>query len=251
MIGIDVVDLGNPRTRDRHRDQRFLDRIFSSAEQQTIQEASDPELTLWRFWAMKEAAFKAISSALHPEPPPVFAHPDFQGELEGESGGASGRVIWRDREVRLRLHGRGLMDGSGEDLGWCAATALLRGSEGGDTAGGSPAGLLAHRIAPTRVVTSEVGTSAKDADELRPLLSSREAASVHSLGSGLVRLAARSALAAAAEIDPGRVEVVAGDHPGGRIPPIVLLDGVPAPGLRVTLSHDGPWIAWGWSVLDR
>ncbi len=189
MIGIDVVDLRNPRTHGRHQDERFLNRIFSAEEQRAIRDSGDPELTLWRFWAMKEAAFKAISSALHRQSPPTFAHPDFQGRLELSDGALRGWVSWRDREVRIHLHhgDRRAEDpvrdhgGAGghpsedpaaaERPAWCAATALLSAEE----ISGPPGSLPDHRIAATRVVAAEVGTADADpsdpADALARLLS--------------------------------------------------------------------------------
>lgn len=253
MIGIDVVDLGNPRTHRRHLDQRFLNRIFSPVEQELILASATPNRTLWHLWAMKEAAFKAIGSRLHPEPPPVFTHPDFRTALEGDA--LTGRVVWRDREVRTWLHiagegtgdagpgdaGRGEAGAAGNGPRWCSATARLTATSEGEVAPRPD-----YRVASVGSVADAAG-GGPDRDP-REMLSPREVASVHSRASALVRLAARASLAAAAGMAPERLQIVAGDHPGGRIPPVVLLDGVASDELQVTLSHDGPWIAWGWRV---
>ena len=80
-------------------------------------------------------------------------------------------------------------------------------------------------------------------------LSQRERRPVHSRGSLLVRLAARSALAVAMEVEDARVEVVCGEGPKGRIPPEVLLDELPAP-VDVSLSHHGRWLAWALRMSE-
>lgn len=230
FIGIDVVDLAHPRTRDRHLDERFLGRVFADFERDIILGSDDPALEIWRLWAMKEAAFKAIGSRVHPEPPPVFTHREF--EVDRDSEAEDPRVVWRDLSVRVCVQRSG--------PGWWVAVAGL-GADGSEIEPGPPP---FHSVESIESVAERFGLG-PGADPVE-LLTDREAASVHSRPSCLVRLAARRSLSAVCGVDESRLAVVAGDEPRGRTPPVVLLDGSEAldPPLRVTLSHDGPWIAW-------
>lgn len=56
MIGNDIVDLKTISAKWQCR--RFLNKVFTSEEQQHIKEARDKHLLVWRLWSMKEAAYK-------------------------------------------------------------------------------------------------------------------------------------------------------------------------------------------------
>lgn len=56
MIGNDIVDLKTISA--KWQCHRFLNKVFSSEEQQHIKEARDKHLLVWRLWSMKEAAYK-------------------------------------------------------------------------------------------------------------------------------------------------------------------------------------------------
>lgn len=60
-IGNDIVDLTTPENRNKSRDRRFLDRVFTPEERAFIGPAEQPEAILWALWAGKEGAYKAIS----------------------------------------------------------------------------------------------------------------------------------------------------------------------------------------------
>jgi len=86
------------------------------------------------------------------------------------------------------------------------------------------------------------------AEPLEALLghfSERERDSVHSLPSAAVRIAARDAVREALGIR--NVEIVCRPGPLGRRPPTVVVDGAPSI-VDVSLSHDGPWIAWALAL---
>ncbi len=55
-VGNDVVDLGDPAIARHHEDQRFVARVCSEDERARVSTAFD----LWRFFAAKEAAYKAL-----------------------------------------------------------------------------------------------------------------------------------------------------------------------------------------------
>lgn len=58
MIGNDVIDLGQARLESDWTRKGFLEKLFTFAEREVIQNAVDPELYVWLFWSMKEAAYK-------------------------------------------------------------------------------------------------------------------------------------------------------------------------------------------------
>ncbi len=60
-IGNDIVDLFHPQAFARYKDQRFISRVLTPAEQEKLRSSCFPNQCLWSFWAAKESAYKAIS----------------------------------------------------------------------------------------------------------------------------------------------------------------------------------------------
>lgn len=60
MLGIDLIDLTAARALSKAADLRFRERAFGPDENQYIDAAEDPELTLWSLWAAKESFYKAM-----------------------------------------------------------------------------------------------------------------------------------------------------------------------------------------------
>jgi phosphopantetheinyl transferase len=218
---VDVVDLSDPRCVGKAGDARFLARVLAEVERASVAASPDPDRVLWRLWAAKEAAFKAASKLRGA--PPSFSHAAFLVDpAETLSGDGFGQVRWEDLTLRVHWHelaGRvaavawnGRTEDEPIEWGWGAAAEL-------DPAPRDPLEALIVR------------------------LSERERAPIHSRASALVRLAARTALAEALEVEEGRIAVVTREGPRGRMPPEVLLDGNPAPA-DVSLSHHGRWFAW-------
>ena len=58
MIGNDLIDLGIPLSANWDT-SRYLNKLFTTSEQNYIFEAEDPELNLQLLWSLKEAAYKA------------------------------------------------------------------------------------------------------------------------------------------------------------------------------------------------
>jgi phosphopantetheinyl transferase (holo-ACP synthase) len=56
--GSDIVAWRHPRCANKSGNIRFLEKTCSPAEIQQIQQAENPDLLLWSFWALKEAAYK-------------------------------------------------------------------------------------------------------------------------------------------------------------------------------------------------
>ena len=62
-VGNDIVDLNSPRAVGRSRDKRFVDRILTASEKESVFRSTTPDAYLWAFWAAKEAAYKSISKS--------------------------------------------------------------------------------------------------------------------------------------------------------------------------------------------
>ena len=60
MIGNDVVDLELAKTQSNWRRKGYLDKIFTSKEQQFISESINQDQMVWILWSRKEAAYKTI-----------------------------------------------------------------------------------------------------------------------------------------------------------------------------------------------
>lgn len=73
-IGNDIVDISLADVQKKHLDLRFLKRVFSQQEQDTIQQSFNKTKMLWSIWAAKEAAFKACQKEF---PNIIFAHREF------------------------------------------------------------------------------------------------------------------------------------------------------------------------------
>ena len=58
MIGNDIVDLNMAAIESNWKRPRFLNKVFTTYEQQLIADASNQNQTVWLLWSMKEAAYK-------------------------------------------------------------------------------------------------------------------------------------------------------------------------------------------------
>lgn len=61
MIGNDIIDLEVAKHNSRWEEQRFLDKLFSSEEQNFILSDENRFQNIWRLWSMKESAYKIVS----------------------------------------------------------------------------------------------------------------------------------------------------------------------------------------------
>jgi phosphopantetheinyl transferase (holo-ACP synthase) len=59
-LGNDIVDLLSPYVRGKSRDVKFVRRILTIEEQETVLQSADPDSLLQVYWAAKETAYKAI-----------------------------------------------------------------------------------------------------------------------------------------------------------------------------------------------
>ena len=75
LLGNDIVDLNEAGVTGKSHSARFVERVFCREEKFAISVSENPDLTLWRFWAAKETAYKIISKITGP---PVFLHKKFK-----------------------------------------------------------------------------------------------------------------------------------------------------------------------------
>lgn len=61
MIGNDLVDLHQAALDNNWQRKGFLHKVFTSPEQQLIQEAASPNYMVWLLWSMKEASYKIVN----------------------------------------------------------------------------------------------------------------------------------------------------------------------------------------------
>ena len=59
MIGNDVVDLSCARKQSNWKRKGYLDKIYTSSEQELVYSATNPDTMVWLLWTMKEATYKA------------------------------------------------------------------------------------------------------------------------------------------------------------------------------------------------
>lgn len=58
MIGNDVVDILQSRKESDWQRKGFIEKLFTTSEQNLIKPHNNPELMVWVLWSMKEAAYK-------------------------------------------------------------------------------------------------------------------------------------------------------------------------------------------------
>ncbi len=252
ILGSDVVDLGTERVRSLVANPRFPRRVLDPAERERLEADPDPARTLWAFWAAKEAAFK-VATRLRGAPP-VFRHRTFRVELAppGASAAGPGRapplrgvVLWEHERIPVQVR---------VTEAWVHALAWSPGAP--SAAGGAPGTALPPEAAvhfPARLFHDLVAMGPGEPDSwpggLRERFTPREWRCVHRAASARCRLAARRAIARALEVEEGRLEIACGEGPPGRRPPLVLLDGRPAP-VALTLSHHGRFVTWAFVLPE-
>ncbi len=61
MIGNDVVDLNTAKVESDWRRDGYLEKIFTSNEQEFIHASTDKDTAVWTLWSRKEAVYKIIN----------------------------------------------------------------------------------------------------------------------------------------------------------------------------------------------
>jgi phosphopantetheinyl transferase (holo-ACP synthase) len=60
MIGNDIVDLAIATQQSNWRRKNYLEKVFTSLEQEFIRTAANPDAMVWSLWSRKEAVYKII-----------------------------------------------------------------------------------------------------------------------------------------------------------------------------------------------
>ena len=61
MIGNDIIDLSIAKIESNWHRRGFLEKLFTENEQKLISAAPNPFVIVWKFWSMKEAAYKVYA----------------------------------------------------------------------------------------------------------------------------------------------------------------------------------------------
>ena len=65
MLGNDIIDINETKRITNWQRRGFLDKIFSPYEKNEILESLNPFHLVWRFWSMKESAYKVSIQSGH------------------------------------------------------------------------------------------------------------------------------------------------------------------------------------------
>ena len=60
MICNDIIDLQLASTQSNWQRKGWLEKQFTQSERDIVAQSKTPELTVWRLWSMKEAAYKGV-----------------------------------------------------------------------------------------------------------------------------------------------------------------------------------------------
>lgn len=228
-LGNDAVDLDDPRCQGKASNDRFLARVFSPEEVLAIRSSDDPELTVWLFWAGKEAAFKSVTKDIGK--PPVFQHNLFQvsfpdGSPTGEARYGNHRIHLTARVSPPHIH----------VVSWKAAPDEP-----------SPRVQWEEETNQRAVERFGLEQGARSDEILEALFSPREWSCIPHPTSAVTRLAARHSLARALDVDEERLEIACRSGVPGRRVPLVLMDGQPTDS-DLSLSHHRTLLAWAFTA---
>jgi phosphopantetheinyl transferase (holo-ACP synthase) len=244
-VGNDVIDLVavGARHRSADRRRRFLERIFSPAERdRLLGGGADTELLTWAGWAAKETAFKIHSKLAGARP--VFRHARYEtrlslagaesGELRGVAGSVVGEGVaawitgWTSGSF-LHLAGVGRFGEEPPPRNLLLELGMERfeGVEGSDLALGEA------------VFTSEEFSGIRTALSARVRILARRRIESH-----LARLSSRMHELRPEIGEAPRIEIRTDPSEAGRSPPVLWIDGMPAPAFDLSLSHHGGCVAW-------
>lgn len=102
MLGNDIVDLDKANTESNWKRKGYLDKLFSSKEQQEILGSSNPETMVWLFWSMKEAAYKIVNRETLER---FYSPKKFNVKINGNDGIVTfeGKTFYTKSEIKANL----------------------------------------------------------------------------------------------------------------------------------------------------
>ncbi|MFZ5572539.1 MAG: 4'-phosphopantetheinyl transferase superfamily protein [Thermodesulfobacteriota bacterium] len=209
-MGNDIVDLSAPGAAGKCGDSRFVQRVFTPAEQDFIQGGHNPDQRLWALWACKETAYK-IASKIDP------------------------RISSAPRRYPVEFYSHNNLQD---------ARALVTTPRGPVTAGVTLAGQDCIHVvgADGTVFPDRLVHGANRIDLSRPW----DAGAIVAARSRSARAMATRAIAAHLHTSESRLRIVR--HESGRRlgPPKIFQDRIPVP-LDISLSHDGRFAGYAFS----
>jgi len=98
MIGNDIIDLTLASKQSNWRRPRFLEKLFTTAEQAFIDSAEDQDMAVWLLWSGKESAYKIMARLLKRRffTPKKFKHQEFSSDL------SSSRLVFEEIQFQLK-----------------------------------------------------------------------------------------------------------------------------------------------------
>lgn len=84
MIGNDIIDISLAKTQSNWQRPGFLVKQYTQQEIAAIKKSENPFLLVWRFWSMKEAAYKVVAQQQSKR---FFAPKKFACEIRSETQG--------------------------------------------------------------------------------------------------------------------------------------------------------------------
>lgn len=232
LVGNDIVDLNKAGYPDKHKNSRFVTRVFSEQEQTAIFNSANQDLTLWMIWAAKETAFKLISKI---SGPPVFSHKKFQTvlqlfkNLDGISVEAAAQVTYAKQIFDLKIfaniecvHAVGSVQRDGKKSDYVT-------------------------FSNTKFVDAQERKKWGSEMRRKKHFTEVELASIGYPESALVRFYCKQEVASRLKIEPARLQILRPQDKNKSLPPFLLLDNERV-NINLSLSHHGKWLAWIYSL---
>ncbi len=231
LLGNDIVDVNQAGMREKSKDTRFMQRVFTAAEQDCINTADNPALTLWIFWAAKESAFKLVSKMCGP---PVFSHPKFEVSAFRQTAASSfkAEVVYRNHSFStLITHTKGYIHAVGGNLPADAWPQFLM-------------------ISDVREIAPSVHAAWQNKAVWHKAFTPAELESIHHATSALVRFFCKKSIAAALKIRTSQLQIIRPVEKKRPQPPFVLCNDRPC-NIDISLSHHGSWLGWCFNAGNR
>jgi len=225
-VGNDIVDLKTPATQDKSSDLRFINRVFTAHEQETIHSSKVANRTLWVLWAAKETAYKLYSKVAGP---PVFSHRSFQCAIEKtneQQSDFSIAVSYENEKIPVEV---------------VTTPEYVHATSARGDAHNYLTDYGIRRLSPK---DEERWQDRKAAESIFTEL---ERSAIHNMASALVRYYCKRHLSALAGIAAQQWQIIRPTHEKKPQPPYLLLDGYRTD-CDVSLSHHGIWLAWALSL---
>lgn len=91
MLGNDIVDLQLAAKQSNWRRKGYLQKIFTSQEQELISNAIDQDQMVWLLWSMKEAAYKIVNIEMGER---FYRPSSFECFLDLSQSSCKGKVVF-------------------------------------------------------------------------------------------------------------------------------------------------------------